>query len=103
MNSLESIIGRDPQVCFTQINSDEIVILNPVDENFYHLNESAVDLWLSLDTPKQVLELAQILSGKYNGYPEDYQNDLLEWIEDTVEKGLLIIVDKVDVKTAIQG
>lgn len=103
MNYLESIIERDPQVCFTQINLDEIVILNPVDENFYHLNESAVDLWLALDTPKCVLELAGILSEKYDGHPDEYQNDVVEWIEDTIEKGLLITLDKIDVKTTTQG
>lgn len=102
MKSLEYIVERDPQVCFTQINNDEIVILNPIDENFYHLNESAVDLWLSLDTPKRILELTQMLSGKYNGYPKDYQNDVVKWVEDAVKKGLLMIIkDKVDAKTII--
>ncbi len=93
MNYLESVITRDPQVCFIQTNSDEIVILNPVDENLYHLNKSAVDLWLSLDTPKQILELAHILAEKYDGYPEDYKNDVKEWIEDSIDKGLLIPMD----------
>ncbi len=93
MNYLKSIIKRDPQVCFTQINADEIVILNPVNENFYHLNESAVDLWLSLDTPKKILELAHVLAKKYDGHSEDYQHDVQEWIEDSIEKGLLITMD----------
>lgn len=98
MNHVEPVIRRDPQVCFTQINSDEIVILNPVDGNFYHLNESAVDLWLSLEAPKTPLELAQMLAKKYAGYPEDYQNDIKEWIDDTTRNGLLISMDIVDAK-----
>lgn len=98
MNHVEPVIRRDPQVCFTQINSDEIVILNPVDGNFYHLNKSAVDLWLSLEAPKTPLELAQILAEKYEGHPEDYQSDVKEWMEETAQKGLLIFRDAVDAK-----
>lgn len=90
MICLESIIERKPQVCFTQINSDEIVILNSSNENFYYLNESAVDLWLSLDTPKQVSELTHILSKKYDGNPNDYEEDVIEWIDDTIRKGFLM-------------
>lgn len=94
MNQLHSLIERDPQICFTQINSAEIVLLNPVDENFYQLNGSAVDLWLSLETPKTVLELAQILAEKYAGHPfETYQQDVMEWIDDTKQKGFLTVRD----------
>lgn len=99
MNHLQSIIGRDPHVCYTQISHDEIVILNPTDENFYHLNNSAVDLWLSLETPKTALELTQILAEKYAGHPEIYQQDVIEWIEDARQKGLLTIVDSINVTT----
>ena len=98
MNHLESVIIRDPQACFTQINSDEIVILNTVDGHFYHLNESAVDLWLSLEAPKTPLELAQMLAEKYEGHPKDYQCDVNEWIEETTRNGLLISRDTVDAK-----
>ena len=94
MNHLKSIIGRNPQVCFTQINSDEIVILNPADENFYHLNESAVDLWLSLETPKTPSELTHLLAEKYTGKHGDYLQDVMEWIEDNRQKGLLAMVEK---------
>lgn len=91
MNHLASVITRDPQVCFTQINDNEIVILHSIDENFYHLNESAVDLWLSLEVPKQVVELTHILAQKYSGCAEDYQNDVMEWVEETMQKGLVIV------------
>ncbi len=97
MNDIPFLIGRDSHACYTQINNDEIVVLNFVDENFYHLNESAVDLWLSLETPKTVLELAQVLTEKYVGHSlEACQQDVMEWIEDTRQKGLLAIMDAVD-------
>lgn len=98
MNHVEPVIRRDPQACFTQINFDEIVILNPVNGHFYHLNESAVDLWLSLEAPKTTLELAQMLAEKYEGHQEDYQCDVNEWIEETTRNGLLLSRDTVDAK-----
>ena len=97
MNDISFLIGRDSSTCYTQINNGEIVVLNFIDENFYQLNESAVDLWLSLETPKTVLELAQMLTEKYVGHPlEACQQDVMEWIEDTRQKGLLAIMDAFD-------
>ena len=91
MNHLQLLIGRSPEVCYTQINHDEIVVLNPIDGNFYHLNESAVDLWLFLDIPKTPAALAQMLADKYMGQIKGYQQDVKEWVEDTRQKGLLTI------------
>ncbi|WP_143440658.1 PqqD family protein, partial [Klebsiella pneumoniae] len=68
-------------------------------ENFYHLNESAVDLWLSLETPKTVLELAQVLAKKYAGHAKLYQKDVMDWIDDTKQKGILITMENVNATT----
>lgn len=90
MNHLQSLVQRDHNACYTQL-SDEIVIIPSLDnENIYLLNETAADLWQSLEEPKTVLELTQILAQKYLGHPEDYQQDVIEWIDDTRTKGLLI-------------
>ena len=97
MNTLHALIERNPDTCYTQINQDTIVILNPADENFYHLNESAIDLWLLLDKPKTVLELTTMLAEKYSGNPEEYQQDVIAWVDDTNQKGLLTFIDKLDI------
>lgn len=90
MNHLQSLVQRDNNACFTQL-SDEIVIIPNIDNgDFYLFNEAAADLWLSLEDPKTILELAQILAQKYLGHPDDYQQDVIEWIDDTRMKGLLI-------------
>lgn len=92
MTQASSIIERNAQICYTQIDH-EIVVLNPEDDQFYHLNHSAVDLWLSLETPKTVLELSHVLAQKYTGEVESYQQDIVEWINDAQNKGLLVIQD----------
>ena len=90
MNHLQCLVQRDNNACFTQL-SDEIVIIPNLDNgDFYLVNEAAADLWLSLEEPKTILELAQILAQKYLGHPDDYQQDVIEWIDDTRMKGLLI-------------
>ena len=89
MNSVKSYIVHDPKVCYTRIN-DEIIVLNPDDENFYHLNATAVDLWLSLETPKTISELTHLLAQKYLTAAIDYNQDIVEWVQDTAEKGLLM-------------
>jgi len=90
MSHLQSLVQRDNTACFTQLN-DEIIIIPNIDKgDFYLFNETAADLWLSLEEPKTILELAQILAQKYLGNPDDYQQDVIEWIDDTRMKGLLI-------------
>ena len=91
MNPEQScIFQRDDNASFTQLDN-EIVILPHLNKgDFYLFNEMAADLWLSLEAPKSVLELAQMLAHKYLGDPEDYLQDVLEWLEDTRMKGLLI-------------
>jgi hypothetical protein len=99
MNTLNALIVREPAVCFSQINDEEIVVLNTMEEIFYHLNETAVDLWLSLESPKSVLELSQVLAEKYLEPIENYQQDVWEWVLATQEKGLLKVLDSLDVKS----
>lgn len=89
MDDLLSLVRRDETMCYTQIN-DELVVLNPNDENLYHMNATAADLWIWLETPKSIQELAQLLAEKYQGTSVDYQRDVQEWIVDTQQKGLLV-------------
>lgn len=96
MSKIYSHVGRCNQVCYTELN-DEIVILNPENENLYHLNTTAAELWRSLDAPKTILQLSDMLSQKYDGTAEHYQQDVMEWIDDAEKKGLLVIWDKSDV------
>ena len=91
MNIATVHIERAQHICFTQTNN-EMVLLNPLDENFYHLNGTAADLWLSLTTPKTIAELTQVLVQKYQGSSDEYQQDVIEWITDAVQKKLLSIL-----------
>lgn len=87
---MNHFVQRDNNACYTQIG-EEIVILSNLDNgDFYLFNEAAADLWLSLEEPKTIFELTQILAQKYLGRPEDYQQDVIDWIDDTRVKGLLI-------------
>ena len=90
MHTLETIISRDPNACFTQLSDNEMIAIPSHDQgSMYHLNESAADLWLMLETPKTILELTQLLAQKYLGHAEEYQQDVMEWIDETHQKGLL--------------
>jgi hypothetical protein len=92
MKYLKSTISRYSQACYTELN-DEVIILNPDNETLYHFNMSAAELWKSLETPKKILQLIEILEQKYHGTLEDYKSDVLEWVGDTHQKGLLTITD----------
>ncbi len=89
MDDLLFLVKRDEKMCYTQIK-DEIVILNPDDENLYHMNATAADLWIWLETPKSIQELTQLLAEKYQGAGVDYQRDVHEWVVGTQQKGLLV-------------
>ncbi|MCH9755577.1 MAG: PqqD family protein [Gammaproteobacteria bacterium] len=92
MNFKKCFIERKNNACYTQIDN-EIVILNSEDGMIYHFNQTATDLWLSLESAKTALQLAQILADKYLEAVEVCQQDVCEWIEDTNQKGLLSFTD----------
>lgn len=83
------LLTRNPDVCFAQIQPDEIIILNSTDNCFYQLNESAVDLWLALDEPSNLDMLSKKLAAKYKLPHEAYEQDVLEWVTDMQHKGLI--------------
>lgn len=84
------VIQRDDYASYTQLDNEIVILAQHNHGEFYLFNETAADLWLALEAPKSVLELAQILAKKYLGTPEDYLQDVLEWLDDTRLKGLLI-------------
>lgn len=90
MTHLNTLVTRVEQNCSTMLE-DEMVILNASDDKFYHFNATAVDLWASLKTPKKIMDLTQILVEKYAGTYELYQEDVIQWVEDAKQNGLLTL------------
>lgn len=81
---------RNDAASFSQI-ADEIVIIAPKDSTLYHFNASAAALWCALEKTSTVSDLSAMLAEKYQGIAADYQNDVVEWLKDNHEKGLLVI------------
>jgi|GEM_PF-5601059 len=93
---MTALISRNSEACYTEM-SDEIVVLNPNDGTCYHYNTTAAELWQSLDTPKTITQLCEVLTQKYKNTIEHYQQDVISWVESTQKKGLLTINNHVDV------
>lgn len=91
INNINMWVKRSPDVCFTQLNHQEVVILNSKENLFYQLNESAIDIWLSLETPKTIKYLIDMLSNKYEGTFEQFREDVCSWLNISHEKGIIIM------------
>jgi hypothetical protein len=88
MNSKQTLICRSDSACYTELDS-EVVVLNGNDDKLYQLNKSASDLWRALEKPKTLAELIEVIAGVYGQKNDDYQQDVLEWVADNRDKGLL--------------
>ena len=87
---LNSIVQRDSKACSTPFGDELVVVSNLDHGNLYRLNPVSVDLWQWLEEPKTIDELSQFLRQKYHGHLEDYQQDVIDWVNDNRSKGLLL-------------
>lgn len=72
---------------------DELVMFDVNAGQYYGLNNVATAVWNHLETEKTVHELAQTLTGEFDISVEDCQKELLEFLPDLEEKGLIEVVE----------
>ncbi|NBC02157.1 MAG: PqqD family peptide modification chaperone [Bacteroidetes bacterium] len=89
----DTIIVRTNKALVSSIE-DELVMFDVNAGQYYGLNNVATAVWNHLETKKTVDELCQSLTGEFDISMDDCRNELLEFLPELEEKGLIEVVEK---------
>lgn len=92
MARLKDRFSRDPVVVLRKIGDDFFLI--PVRpgkelEFIYNFQETGARIWELLDGKREVAEVVGLLSGEFGVAPEEVKVDLLEFLEQLEQEGLV--------------
>lgn len=71
----------------------ELVILNMAKNNYVGLDEIGRRIWEMLEKPRSVDALCVLLSREFEATPEQIATDVLPFLEELKNEGLIRIVD----------
>lgn len=89
---LSSQIARTENLMSASVDK-EIVILNMAKNNYIGLDEIGLRIWELLERPFSVDELCHRLSREFEAAPEQIESDMLPFIGELINEGLIRIVD----------
>lgn len=89
--TLQSIIVMDSEQVSSDIG-DEIVILNPLNGEYYGLNPVGALVWKLAQSPIKVSAVRDAILEAFEVEPEECERDLLELLEDMRGQGLIEVV-----------
>lgn len=72
---------------------DELVMFDVNAGQYYGLNNVATAVWNHLETKKTVDELAQALTSEFDISIEECRKEMLEFLPELEEKGLIEVVE----------
>lgn len=66
------------------------VIVNPVSGVMYVLNEVGTHIWQSLDAPRTISDICEMVHENYEAEHEQIKEDILHFINELTEKQLIV-------------
>jgi hypothetical protein len=88
--ALESKIARMEGLLATELDG-ELVLMSIDQGAYYGMEQTARRIWDLLEQPMQVDELCGRLSTDYQVDPEICQRDVLPFLEQLLEEGLIVV------------
>jgi hypothetical protein len=84
----ETVVSRDPATLAAPVD-DELVILNPVKGHYLCLDDVGRQIWELLETAQPVGTLCATLGDQYAGEPDVIATDVLAFLRELDEEGLV--------------
>ena len=75
---------------YIQSDNESLAVFDPEAGNVHFFDEVGIDILNILSAPHSLESLIQKLCGIYNVTPEQIENDVKEFINDTIEKRVII-------------
>lgn len=91
MVSSSDRVVRDSQLMVARLDP-EIVILSKATNNYLALDDIGCRVWELLETPRQVDELCELLGREFSATPEQVCADLLPFLSELTDEGVVEVV-----------
>lgn len=89
--SLTSKISRNPDVAFTQID-DDLVMMSPTDSLFYGVNAMGSNIWSLLEFNTLALsEICELIQRDYEVTEAQCVEDSMQFVEAMIKQNMLVI------------
>ncbi len=91
MLTLTSNISRNPDVAFTQID-DDLVMMGPKDSFFYGVNAVGTEIWTLLEFNTMSLsEICELIQHDFEVTEAQCIEDTMQFVKAMVEQNMLVI------------
>ena len=87
----DSVVVRDSEPIFTTIDS-EVVMLSPRAQAYFGLGMVGSEIWNAIEKPRRVDELCTALLQEFEVDADTCHREVLDFLNDLVERGLAHIV-----------
>jgi Coenzyme PQQ synthesis protein D (PqqD) len=89
----QSIIVQDQEPIVASVH-DEVVMLSARAESYFGLDGVGSDIWNMIEEPRKVHDICAQLVGRYEVEPQRCEDDLLKFLNELLEYGLIRLVDQ---------
>lgn len=91
--TINSLVQRNPKLIANQMDG-EIVMMSIDNGEYYGLDETGSRIWELLESPVSVQKLLDTLLEEFEVDQEECKNDTLEFLNDLLDKNLLLVKDE---------
>jgi hypothetical protein len=88
--SLHSVIAKNEEIVTADMDG-ETVMMSIEMGKYYSLGKTGSVIWSMIDTPLSIEELIEKLMGKYNAGREQCEKDVLSFLGEMLEEGIITI------------
>lgn len=86
---MKEIYTRNPVVVLREEFDEWAILYNPDNAEAVGTNPLAVDVWKKLDGKKSVGEIVARIKQEYNNVPENAETEIMEFIQNLLQHGLI--------------
>ena len=92
---LDSVVQRNPKLIANQMDG-EVVMMSIDNGEYYGLDEIGSRIWELIELPVSISCLVDSLTNEFEVEKAECENDTIEFLDDLLQKGLLLVKNEPD-------
>jgi hypothetical protein len=90
--SLNSVIGRRDSFLSSRVDTDELVMMDLNEGNYYGLGSVAARIWDLIEQPKRIRDVCEELIAEYQISVEECHEEVLVFVGDLLTRNIVQVV-----------